>query len=376
MGLAARAEGRRSDSTSGTHAAVGGADGWRRRERWDERTARTARRTRGHRLGTVRGPLPRVRTSPTPRSRNSGLDVFRLACEVNHLSPRHTGAREIAASRSRVSFRPPCRSARGARRSRRARRGPARRSHPRRRSTARARAPSRRRGRPGAALHPGRERARRAPACSTSIRAAPSTSVRKRCGPRPAVPRLDRRPDRPRGLPLATALHARCQRTARRHRPGARSGAPPSRRRTRPAWAAPTAAGSRTGTSPAASRPTTPRTWSSAPTPRGSTSTIPTGPCSGLATAGLPPAKVVSGEASHAGQALDALLGDGAVIRGGSVIRSVVGRSVLVEVGAEIEDSLLLDGCRVGRCARVRRAVVAPAPSSATARRSDTTVRR
>jgi glucose-1-phosphate adenylyltransferase len=73
---------------------------------------------------------------------------------------------------------------------------------------------------------------------------------------------------------------------------------------------------------------------------------------------GLPPAKVVSGEASHAGQALDALLGEGAVIRGGSVIRSVVGRGVLVEVGAEIEDSLLLDGCRVGRCARVRRAVV------------------
>jgi ADP-glucose pyrophosphorylase len=81
-------------------------------------------------------------------------------------------------------------------------------------------------------------------------------------------------------------------------------------------------------------------------------------PVLGTSQAGLPPAKVVSGEASHAGQALDALLGEGAVIRGGSVIRSVVGRSVQVEVGAEIEDSLLLDGCRVGRCARVRRAVV------------------
>jgi glucose-1-phosphate adenylyltransferase len=73
---------------------------------------------------------------------------------------------------------------------------------------------------------------------------------------------------------------------------------------------------------------------------------------------GLPPAKVVAGDASHAGQALDALLGDGTVIRGGSVIRSVVGRGVLVDVGAEIEDSLLLDGCRVGRGARIRRAVV------------------
>jgi glucose-1-phosphate adenylyltransferase len=81
-------------------------------------------------------------------------------------------------------------------------------------------------------------------------------------------------------------------------------------------------------------------------------------PVLGTSEGGLPPAKVVSGEASHAGQALDALLGEGAVIRGGSVIRSVVGRGVQVEVGAEIEDSLLLDGCRVGRCARVRRAVV------------------
>jgi NDP-sugar pyrophosphorylase family protein len=53
----------------------------------------------------------------------------------------------------------------------------------------------------------------------------------------------------------------------------------------------------------------------------------------------------------------------------------VVGRGVQVEVGAEIEDSLLLDGCRVGRCARVRRAWSEPAPSSAMARRSDTTVR-
>lgn len=73
---------------------------------------------------------------------------------------------------------------------------------------------------------------------------------------------------------------------------------------------------------------------------------------------GLPPAKVVSGESAHAGQALDSLLGDGTVIRGGSVIRSVVGRGVVIDVGAEIEDSLLLDGCRIGRNARVRRAIV------------------
>jgi glucose-1-phosphate adenylyltransferase len=76
------------------------------------------------------------------------------------------------------------------------------------------------------------------------------------------------------------------------------------------------------------------------------------------ASDGLPPAKVVCGASSHPGQALNALLGEGAVIRGGSVIRCVVGRGALVEVGAEVEDSLLLDGCRIGRCARVRRALV------------------
>jgi glucose-1-phosphate adenylyltransferase len=83
----------------------------------------------------------------------------------------------------------------------------------------------------------------------------------------------------------------------------------------------------------------------------------PTWPLVG-ASEGLPPAKVVSGASSHPGQALNALLGEGAVIRGGSVIRCVVGRGALVDVGAEVEDSLLLDGCRIGRCARVRRALV------------------
>jgi glucose-1-phosphate adenylyltransferase len=32
----------------------------------------------------------------------------------------------------------------------------------------------------------------------------------------------------------------------------------------------------------------------------------------------------------------------------------------VVEAGAEIEDSILLDGCRVGRGAHIRRAVVGP----------------
>ena len=78
-------------------------------------------------------------------------------------------------------------------------------------------------------------------------------------------------------------------------------------------------------------------------------------------TSGLPPAKVTSDAAcGHMGQAVNSLLADGCVIRGGAVIRSVVGPACMVDAGAEIEDSILLDGCRVGKGARVRRAIVGP----------------
>lgn len=78
-------------------------------------------------------------------------------------------------------------------------------------------------------------------------------------------------------------------------------------------------------------------------------------------TSGLPPAKVTSDPAyGHMGQAVNSLLADGCMIRGGAVIRSLVGPSCVVEAGAEIEDSILLEGCRIGRGAHIRRAVVGP----------------
>ena len=73
---------------------------------------------------------------------------------------------------------------------------------------------------------------------------------------------------------------------------------------------------------------------------------------------GLGPAKVVADAAGRAGQALNSLVSDGAVIRGGVVVNTVLGHGVVIESGAEVEDSVLLDGCRIGRGARVRRAVV------------------
>ena len=75
---------------------------------------------------------------------------------------------------------------------------------------------------------------------------------------------------------------------------------------------------------------------------------------------GLAPAKVVADAAGRAGQALNSLVSEGSVIRGGLVVNSVLGHAVVVESGAEVEDSVLLDGCRIGRGALVRRALVGP----------------
>jgi glucose-1-phosphate adenylyltransferase len=72
----------------------------------------------------------------------------------------------------------------------------------------------------------------------------------------------------------------------------------------------------------------------------------------------LGPAKVVGDAAGRAGQALNSLVSDGAVVRGGVVVNTILGHGVVVEPGAEVEDSVVLDGARVGRGARVRRAVV------------------
>src|SRR5207302_4763319 len=75
---------------------------------------------------------------------------------------------------------------------------------------------------------------------------------------------------------------------------------------------------------------------------------------------GLAPAKVVADPAGRAGQALNSLVCEGSMICGGVVVSSVLGHAVLVESGAEVEDSVLLEGCRIGRGALVRRALVGP----------------
>jgi glucose-1-phosphate adenylyltransferase len=73
---------------------------------------------------------------------------------------------------------------------------------------------------------------------------------------------------------------------------------------------------------------------------------------------GLGPAKVVADSAGRPGQALNSLMADGAVIRGGVAINTILGHGAVIEPGAEVEDSVLLEGSRIGRGAHVRRALV------------------
>ncbi|MFP5023144.1 glucose-1-phosphate adenylyltransferase [Pseudonocardia phyllosphaerae] len=70
-------------------------------------------------------------------------------------------------------------------------------------------------------------------------------------------------------------------------------------------------------------------------------------------TPALPPAKFVEG-----GIAQDSIVGAGTIISGAIVRRSVISPNVSVQGGAEVSDSVVLPGARIGRGAVVRRAIL------------------
>lgn len=72
-----------------------------------------------------------------------------------------------------------------------------------------------------------------------------------------------------------------------------------------------------------------------------------------------PPAKFVFAQVGfRCGQALDSIVSPGCIVSGGRVNRSVLGPDVRVHSFSDIEESILMDGARVGRHARIRRAIV------------------
>jgi glucose-1-phosphate adenylyltransferase len=79
-----------------------------------------------------------------------------------------------------------------------------------------------------------------------------------------------------------------------------------------------------------------------------------------LRTAGYddPPAKFTFDDPDRRGQAIDSIVSPGTILAGGLVKNSVLGRGVRVHSGAVVEDSIIFDGCEIGRRARVRRAIL------------------
>ncbi len=71
-----------------------------------------------------------------------------------------------------------------------------------------------------------------------------------------------------------------------------------------------------------------------------------------------PPAKLVRGASGSLPVAEDAVLSPGVVVTGGRVFRSVLSPAVWVQSNAEITDSVLLNGVRVGEGAVVRNAIL------------------
>lgn len=71
-----------------------------------------------------------------------------------------------------------------------------------------------------------------------------------------------------------------------------------------------------------------------------------------------PPAKFVFAEERRRGEALNSIVSPGTIVSGGSVRHSVLGPRVLIESCAEVEDSILFRNARIGRHARVRRAIL------------------
>lgn len=73
----------------------------------------------------------------------------------------------------------------------------------------------------------------------------------------------------------------------------------------------------------------------------------------------LPPVKFVHGEhGSRLGHAINSLVSQSVIISGGEVYSSVLSPMVSVHSWAQVQDAIIMHGARVGRRARVRRAIL------------------
>jgi len=71
-----------------------------------------------------------------------------------------------------------------------------------------------------------------------------------------------------------------------------------------------------------------------------------------------PPAKFTFDEQNRRGEAIDSIVAGGCILSGGRVKNSILASGVKVHTGAEVEDSVILDNCDIGRRAKIRRAIL------------------
>lgn len=73
-----------------------------------------------------------------------------------------------------------------------------------------------------------------------------------------------------------------------------------------------------------------------------------------------PPAKFIFAQSfgGRKGTALDSIVGDGCIISGGLVERSILSQNVRVNSYAEVQNSIILEGVDVGRYAKIKNAIV------------------
>lgn len=73
----------------------------------------------------------------------------------------------------------------------------------------------------------------------------------------------------------------------------------------------------------------------------------------------VPPARIVaSDEDSRKGEVFNSMVSGGCLVVGGTVVRSVLSHNVRIDARAHVEESVLLDGVRVGRGAKIRRVII------------------
>ena len=72
----------------------------------------------------------------------------------------------------------------------------------------------------------------------------------------------------------------------------------------------------------------------------------------------LPPAKFVYGDQDRMGHAMDSFVSPGVIVSGGEIVRSIISPNTYIHSWAQLSDSVVMHGTRVGRHSKVVKAIL------------------